>query len=1009
MIRVLLWKEYHEHRLVWLMLAFVGLALLIGVPQVAQLFEGATAPRDQGIMLETTALAVAWVYGLVCGGMMLAGEQENGTLAFLDALPVRRISVWLVKAFAGFGFVVTLAAVLAGGMSYALAEQHGLEHGIVLAILGVVVAGLYGLGWGLLLSAYCRFVLNAVFLGFLAQIAAGFVIFPFLTLVGLLVEKDVNDRTVTQGALGVLGMAILAVAPVIGSAWVFTRQDFDRLRSKPVREPKAKVRARKGWSALLWLSVRQSRWLALGVGFVSVIAAILMPWLGLVVWPAVTSIVAVVCGATVFLDEQRSGSYRFLGEQRLPLTRVWLVKVGVRLAVVMLAMLVLLLPGVVSSLWSTLESQQDRDRELSLAARLLKLEEFDLRPGWVFLTLWPAYGFTIGLVNGLVFRKGLVAVVLALIECGMIAVLWLPSVVVGGLHFWQVGVLPILLLALSRSLLRPWTSERLLSRGPIVAGIGVYLVGILWLAASFWYRVYEAPIAPKRFDLDGFAKSLPKVEDNKAGSALRRSLARVPEVRKMVNERVAAHAQNPLPATGMSLIDQQLSDVVVHGWPQHGRTELAGWLNDWFADDSWLGPLAEAADQPLGVVESPRDLDINSLLNNIQEARTVVSLLVARGLQEQAAGRPEVFVENLRLGLNLSRNLRHKSPIIMMLVSQAVELTLLSGLDRWLERFDGPPELLARANAVFRLHEEKRPNDPSENAMAEYLIALNSFDRLPEILAREFRPSEDLNGLHRRWALEMLRMALQVPWERARLLRFIRAGHETNLERDPEQLKMIPRWLFNLALNGRFFDRGNRDQEISCRLRADQLKLALRQYQIEKGKPADTLALLVPAYLPAIPLDPFDSQPFRYRLSRGEFIEWPRPEPDPEPLPGDNPLPGEGGGAPPPEGPAGAAINPEIPLGGDRGPPEAGAGMPADQPGGPFILELPAPKRWIPAGQGILWSVGMDRTDDGGRRQEGAENGPQFQPGMPAGIEVGTDSIFLVPPPPLRWPVWLPH
>ena len=43
------------------------------------------------------------------------------------------------------------------------------------------------------------------------------------------------------------------------------------------------------------------------------------------------ALLGVVCGATIFLDEQ-DGPRRFLGEQRLPLTRLWLAKLSVRLA-----------------------------------------------------------------------------------------------------------------------------------------------------------------------------------------------------------------------------------------------------------------------------------------------------------------------------------------------------------------------------------------------------------------------------------------------------------------------------------------------------------------------------------------------------------------------------------------------------------------------------------------------------------------------------------------------------
>ena len=60
-----------------------------------------------------------------------------------------------------------------------------------------------------------------------------------------------------------------------------------------------------------------------------------------------------------------------------------------------------------------------------------------------------------------------------------------------------------------------------------------------------------------------------------------------------------------------------------------------------------------------------------------------------------------------------------------------------------------------------------------------------------------------------------------------------------------------------------------------CVARAMQLKLALRWYQADNGKPADNLDELVPKYLPSIPLNPYDGKPFRYQLSRGEEIVLP--------------------------------------------------------------------------------------------------------------------------------------
>lgn len=132
---------------------------------------------------------------------------------------------------------------------------------------------------------------------------------------------------------------------------------------------------------------------------------------------------------------------------------------------------------------------------------------------------------------------------------------------------------------------------------------------------------------------------------------------------------------------------------------------------------------------------------------------------------------------------------------------------------------------------------------------------------------------------------------------------------------------------------------------------------ALCLYQAENnGKPAEALDELVPKYVPAIPSDPYKLEDlFHYRLSRGEEIEWPE-EPPP-------------GGQPPAQ--------------------PAAAGMPPGfAPPGP---PPPPPTRKIPPGQGILWSVGADKRDDGGHRQTGTSPGPNSS---------GEDLIFLVPLPP---------
>lgn len=55
-------------------------------------------------------------------------------------------------------------------------------------------------------------------------------------------------------------------------------------------------------------------------------------------------------------------------------------------------------------------------------------------------------------------------------------------------------------------------------------------------------------------------------------------------------------------------------------------------------------------------------------------------------------------------------------------------------------------------------------------------------------------------------------------------------------------------------------------------LRLVMTELAVRGYQARNGKPPMALAELVPAWLPAVPLDPFSNRPLVYRVTTNSFL-----------------------------------------------------------------------------------------------------------------------------------------
>jgi hypothetical protein len=245
-------------------------------------------------------------------------------------------------------------------------------------------------------------------------------------------------------------------------------------------------------------------------------------------------------------------------------------------------------------------------------------------------------------------------------------------------------------------------------------------------------------------------------------------------------------------------------------------------------------------------------------------------------------------------------------------------------------------------------HRRAMQSNDQEHRLSEYLVVRNSLEDPTEWWFGGDHPREETPVWLDKKAL--FAASCRVPWERARQERALRLVFH-NLDRSFMQ---IPSLRYIVPITSTVDLRIGIPRRL-VQVEMARLKVALRHYQAVTGKPAASLSALVPRYLDAIPEDPFDSKPIRYRLSRGEEIPWPAP--DAAAIPG-------------------------------------GAGM-AGGPGDPPPPPPAEPKRTIPAGQGILWSVGEDRVDDGGKRQG-------LRPSRHEQTQPGEDLIYLVPLPRAR-------
>jgi hypothetical protein len=197
----------------------------------------------------------------------------------------------------------------------------------------------------------------------------------------------------------------------------------------------------------------------------------------------------------------------------------------------------------------------------------------------------------------------------------------------------------------------------------------------------------------------------------------------------------------------------------------------------------------------------------------------------------------------------------------------------------------------------------------------------------------------------------------RIPWEYARHERILRMAFQEEMPFSPSgrgQLSHTHKWggdALTVLMPLRPEPRGKRHLAL---LHAAQLKVALRLYQAKNhGKLPPSLNDLVPGYLPAIPVDPFDGKPFRYRISRGENL----------------------------------ALSKQA-FAGHPGARGRDAVAPPPQFQGKLVVQGGTLFGVVPVGRAILWSVGEDECDDGGNRQ-GLQN-----------VAAPNDLIYLVPPPP---------
>jgi hypothetical protein len=1011
MIRTLVWKEFREQRIPAVVLLVLA---VICVTAVVPAFFG-----DQSLMLQVGMAAVfSGACGLVTGAILLANEDESGTQTLLDMQPTPRRNIWFIKF--GFGAILTAAQsmlLLATCLPFFPASDLTIKT-LSLHIPTFVLAGGFGLGCGLLGSAIAKHVLGAIGYAIISlhAISMGFGLLAMI-LQGVIyqVNPAYGDPDFPKAFIPLF--VLFVPLPTVLSALVYCRHDISRRRA--VRRPsesKSRPNLRGlGIRSILWLSARRSR-VGLVVG--SVVALVfgqVMLIEPLILWPVFTLVIGLVQGSFTFADEQLFGSFRMLAEQRLPLGRFWIVKVLWRFGMAIWFCFLMLLSTAffVSHAESVFADHQNHLFRHAFEERFgfdgLMLRSIGLR---VYLTLWVVYGFCFGQIAGLLFRRTIVALFLGLGASLITVSVWVPSLLSGGIPVWQMYAIPVGLLILARILVWRWATSQIGAGRSIAIIAMASFAGIAWITGFIVWRMTDTPTGTDRIQENVYLASLPPVEHDASRSALFHVQRDVYSI-----SRTFADVQHN--SNSRNQFQDQVEGTLVVGWPKNSA-DLDANLEHWMQGD-WLSELRQAAKQSDAMFEDPRLASLPYVADSTHVFRQVAAVVSMRALQQQARGSHAESLDLLLDLLAVSRHVQNRSRFFKAHTGFQMEMLACRALAVWARHPGLDAKFLGRALGAMQMHERLRPgtrdNVRSEYVQSHYLL------QHPAMMFHQYSTFKDQNRHDTiRWHEGLMAASIIAPWEKRRRERLLNLAYEamfdaqetdyqtmqsranavrswrivletqTNIHiqsvppmRDPAREPELEQCL--LQLNQDLFLRhaityiGTFEAyrfASQMHVRSTQIQLALMAYQHMNGQPAKKLEQLTPGLLPSIPVDPYSSQPFQYRLSAGENIRW-FTSSQLEDLSGE-------WAADVQTGPAGAAVAPadvgDIPA----------APPPGDAPS-QVVLDVGRFRKIEPK-SGVLWSVGPDGRNGGGTAQDTRQFFEMNYWRVPGG---NADVIFIIP------------
>ena len=847
MLARLWWKEYRAFGpvLLTLVLFAAGFDLL--------LVSARGEAIDSGTLM-TIALVWAGLYAFTVGAAAFAGERESNTLGFLDALPVGRGTLWLGKTTFAMASTLGLSALLAGlaALGAETLPTPGPSRLVsVFATLGPLL--FEAVAWGLFWSAMSR---NPLLAGAMAVVSVGASSIVSTRPIDSLFEIASGGVDSTRIVTVRLLLAFLALAgSALGITW---RPSWGGAipESKPSdRTRPIAIRASSTGRSLAWQTWREgwTTWLlvaAIGLGL-PVGASLLSPHFDGLVDVVMVAMAGLVAGVSVFGTENASGSRRFLVHHGVKPGTVWWPKFLIW-GVVMASILGLTL--------LTLSTYGSGTQTRGTIEALLGL-----------FAIATANVLVVGMLCGMAIRRritaamvgAMVLIAVVPIQVGLLSAEMVPA--------WSAGLVPLILVGISRAWAADWLLEREGPRPWVRLGCLIAVPFGLLFAAFVTYRAFGVwDVGPQYDEATLRASAVPP--DRDAAEVYRRAAG------LMVAEKDAYSSNNGTSWVGLDV-------VVENGWDPE-KTRIVDY---WKRNQPALELARKALTMPRASFGIPGPMTKDT--KEWQTARGVrwLAELVALDTRERLArGDLAGAWDDVLAQFRMANQFAMSTPSLaqMNLAIQVHHRAVALAFD-WLGDPRQTPEATRRALADLKAL-PPLPN-LAETMRVESLIVERTLDQPGADLADLLLPGQ---GRTKPPTIDYLLFAKVVaaPWERLRARRICRrlvaeeipiVGVETWKRAPLAELKMwndpdfrSSRLALTLAPSFEAAIQGL-DRELASR-RALEQATALVAWKLDHaGEYPSTLEALVPGLLDKLPLDPFSGRPFGYLRSREERVASP--------------------------------------------------------------------------------------------------------------------------------------